>query len=1051
MKRNHLFATIGTILLIALTVGCSEKPVQVVGIQNYAELKKQLVDPPSEYRSAPLWDWNDKITEAGIDFHMNKFKEGGIGGVFIHPRPGLLTEYISEDWNHLFDYTVRKGKELGMKVWIYDENSYPSGFAGGHVQAQMPESYNQGTGLNCELQETFKPDTIKYEVILKLDNNQFSDITTTKDSYIGKTGVFYLFKKTYGSKSYWYGNFPYVDLLQKGVTQKFMDITMKGYEKYDKDEFGKTLMGIFTDEPNLEAAMGPKTSFRWTPDLYTEFEKRWGYDIKVNLPSLVNEIGNWKKVRHDYYELLLEMFLDRWAKPWNKYCEENGLLWTGHYWEHGWPKPTDGSDEAAFYIYHQQPGVDMLGNEYIPNGLGGQFGNTRAIRELMSAANQGGHTRTLSETYGGAGWEITFANFKRLADWQGVMGVNFVNQHLSYFTIKGVRKFDYPPSFTYHEPWWDTYKEMGDYLGRISMATASGQQINKTIVIQPNTSSWMYFSRVTKNGTPDSIQKNFKSFVYQLERNHFEYDLGSENVLKTIGSAKDGKLVVGKRTYQLVVLPESMQNIDKGTFTLLKQYLKQGGKVLSFAKEFPYLDGTESNEVNDLIKSFSEQWTFASRPEDASVKQLFALNDFTIQESTPVTGELYHQRRIMDDGQLVFFVNTDTTQNASAIISAKGKSLVKMDLLNGECFQVPAKEEAGKLSFEITLAPIGSALYYISDNKLTEPLLPANLTNEQQVAGTGNVNVRPENENVLVLDYMDLRSPKLNIDVTYFMKVMRQLFDSYGFKMGNPWQHKIQYKQDYLALDTFKVGSGFQVKYYFSIAKNTDKETLSKLSAVVERPELWEVFVNDKKVEKSDKWWIDREFFKFPIGDLVAAGINTLTLKAPRMSVHAELMPAYIVGDFVLKPMKQTFEISTGTLTKLGSWKSMGYPFYSQKVSYTDQFTLPSSSDQYKVKLNKWKGIVAEVFVNQKKAGIIAYPPYELNISKFINQGKNDISVRVVGSLKNTFGYFYKSNNNKWINGPGDWDTAPAIIPGIEQYFLMDYGLEEPFSVIKMN
>jgi len=46
----------------------------------------------------------------------------------VHPRPGLLTEYLSDEWFHLFDYTVQKGKELGMKVWIYDENSYPSGF-----------------------------------------------------------------------------------------------------------------------------------------------------------------------------------------------------------------------------------------------------------------------------------------------------------------------------------------------------------------------------------------------------------------------------------------------------------------------------------------------------------------------------------------------------------------------------------------------------------------------------------------------------------------------------------------------------------------------------------------------------------------------------------------------------------------------------------------------------------------------------------------------------------------------------------------------------------
>jgi hypothetical protein len=55
-----------------------------------------------------------------------------------------------------------------------------------------------------------------------------------------------------------------------------------------------------------------------------------------------------------------------------------------------------------------------------------------------------------------------------------------------------------------------------------------------------------------------------------------------------------------------------------------------------------------------------------------------------------------------------------------------------------------------------------------------------------------------------------------------------------------------------------------------------------------------------------------------------------------------------------------------------------------------------------------------------------------------------------MGSLKNTFGYFYK-NNNRWINGPGDWDTAPAKTAGIDEYFFMDYGLMEPFSLIRVN
>jgi hypothetical protein len=1067
MNKNLIFRgplVLGISLAILALTGCkqeSKKPANEV--DNYGQLKSLFIDPPSDYRSAPLWDWNDKITEDGIDFQMKKFKEGGLGGVFIHPRPGLITEYLSEDWNHLYDYTIQKAKELGMKVWIYDENSYPSGFAGGHVPAQMPDSYSHGTGMSCETQEVFKPDTSQYEVILKMEGNGFKDITNNYQPEIGAKGKYYLFKKTYGQKTYWYGNYPYVDLLYKGVTQKFMDITMKGYEKYNKADFGKTLMGIFTDEPNLEAAMNRRSAFRWTPDLYSVFEKRWGYDLKTNYPSLVEEVGNWKKVRHDYYVTLLEMFIDRWSKPWNKYCEENGLAWTGHYWEHGWPRPTEGIDEAAFYIYHQMPGIDMLGNEMIPRGLGGQFGNTRAVRELLSAANQGGYSRRLSETYGGAGWEINFTNLKRLLDWEVVLGVNFVNQHLSYFTMKGVRKFDYPPTFSYHEPWWSDYREMGDYIGRICLATSAGQQINKTLVLQPNTTSWMYFSRKVKNAVVDTIEHDFKTFIYQLERNHFEYDLGSEYVLRSIGSVEGANMVVGQRTYDLVVIPKTMQNVDKSTYEMLKKFLSGGGKILSFTNNVPYIDGAEADKMKALMNDYSKQWVFAGSPDEEAVKKLFALNDFSISEPSPKTGELYYQRRIMKDGQLIFVVNSDTIQNALASINVKGASVVKMDLITGKCYQVPVKmvnsqSKIGVSQFSIDIPPVGSALYYISNENVSEPV--DNYSDSQSIreikeSNSSKIRVICDNENVLVIDYLDLKAKNIDMPETHFMKAMYKLFEVNKFPMGNPWQHKIQYKQDYLALDTFKVGSGFEAAYHFNVSQSIDLKSLGKISAVVERPELWKIYLNgyplpSVSTDGTKEWWVDRDFHRFPIGDKLKKGENILTIKAEKMSVHAELMPVYIVGDFLLKPLKQGFEIANGKLSGLGSWKDKGYPFYSQKVSYSQVFSLPDKDSHYLVKLDKWNGTLAEVAVNGTNAGLIAYPPYQLDISSFLKPGDNEIKITVIGSNKNSFGYFYRPMK-KGIIGPGDWNSAPDKIPSFSQYFLMDYGLFEPFSLMEKN
>jgi hypothetical protein len=90
------------------------------------------------------------------------------------------------------------------------------------------------------------------------------------------------------------------------------------------------------------------------------------------------------------------------------------------------------------------------------------------------------------------------------------------------------------------------------------------------------------------------------------------------------------------------------------------------------------------------------------------------------------------------------------------------------------------------------------------------------------------------------------------------------------------------------------------------------------------------------------------------------------------------------------------------------------------------------------------------VAVNGTKAGLIAYPPYQLNVSSLLKQGDNEISVTVVGSNKNSFGYFYRPMKSGII-GPGDWNSAPDKMPSFSQYYLMDYGLFEPFNLVEIN
>jgi hypothetical protein len=516
-----------------------------------------------------------------------------------------------------------------------------------------------------------------------------------------------------------------------------------------------------------------------------------------------------------------------------------------------------------------------------------------------------------------------------------------------------------------------------------------------------------------------------------------------------MGSIENGQLVVGYRAYETVIIPDHMENIDRTTFDLLKDFLADGGEVLSFCPKIPRVDGVESEDVQQLQRSHPEHWISVNSLHDLAVEERLYTNDFSINEMS-AEGELYHQRRVLEDGQLLMLVNSDEYSSAFARIKASGKSVVKLDLETGDIHNVSNTIDEGKLSFDVQLEPIGSALYFISDKVENETGFVVGEKSWAEVPGMEDIHVNAESDNILVLNYLDLYTPNSEMKDAYFMEALIALFNDYGIKFGNPWQHKIQYKTEYIDLDTsFSDSTGFEVEYHFQLARGTDLSALLEAKAVVERPELWTVSINDSLIEQEDgEYWIDVDYPVYKIGQFLKPGRNTISLSAKRMSIFAEIMPVYILGDFIVNPKKKGFEITNGSLSALGSWKDAGYPFYFNKVSYSQKYIIEKGKSFFKVKLTGWNGTIAEVQVNNKEAGIIAWPPEELDVTHMLTEGSNEISVRIVGSLKNTFGYFYE-DNNKWINGPHDWNRAPKNQPGFDEYYLMDYGLFSPFGLWK--
>jgi hypothetical protein len=1036
IRLIFVFSTLITIACILNS--CKDNLPNEVKVPDFAALSAQFNEPPAEYASGPLFVWNEKITKEEIDSFLISFKEQGIMQPFIHPRPGLVTEYLSEEWFELYRHTVEKGKELGMNIWIYDENSYPSGFAGGHVPDKMPESFNQGQGLVMTRIEIL-PDTCeKYFLCLKEENGIFTDITSFLSAEKGKKGSYLLFSKTYNRKSDWYGGFSYVDLLLPGVTQKFLDITMTGYEKNIGSEFGNAVPGIFTDEPQIESPGG----IRWTPDIFDVFLKQWGYDLKAQLPSLFEETGDWKKVRHNYTQTLLQLFIDRWAKPYYEYCEANNLIFTGHYWEHTWPSMMQGGDNMAMYVWHQMPAIDMLFNQFNDSSNRAQFGNVRAVKELASAANQTGRQRKLSETYGGSGWDLTFRDMKRNGDWEYALGVNFMNQHLTYFTLAGARKYDYPPSFDYHEPWWDNYGYINNHYSRLSLALSSGRQVNDVLILEPTTTAWLYDSYIYQNPKVKEIGMSFQTFVTNLEKCQVEYDLGSENIMKDLGNVSKGKLNIGKGSYSRVVIPPMMENLDLSTFKLIRKFVISGGTLIAFSKP-SMIDGTPNDDLKQFFNKNSGSIISIDELNSEAILKYFGNADITFEAKKG--GSLYHHRRILSDGQIIFLANSGLESEVNGLLKVHGTEAAEMNTLTGEIYGYPVSREDGNIRISYSIAPAGSLLLFIPEtgNNFTVPVKQVPAT---EVMSPFPVNVTRMKENALMIDFCDVDFGTGTIKDLHTFDAADTVFRHYGFRNGNPWNTSVQYRTNIVDRDTFGVNTGFTASYHFTIR---DKFDVSELKAVIERPWVWNISVNGTEVSpEPGSWWLDRSLRIFKIGDHIKQGVNTITLKADPMNIHAEVEPVYIIGDFSLIPADKGWTIKkpTGVYT-LGSWKDQEMPFYSWTVAYSREFSIEEAEGDWSVSLKKWAGTVAEVWVNGKPAEPIAFPPYTSDVTRLIRPGMNKIEVRVIGSLHNLLGPHH-SKSDPGLVTPWTWRNIGKY-PSGKDYNFLDYGLFEPFVLLR--
>ncbi len=992
------------------------------------ELRKAFADPPPEYRSMPLWVWNDEMDAARIREMLAQYRRQGMGGAFVHPRPGLMTEYLSPEWFKLWREALEEGRRLGLLVSIYDENSYPSGFAGGHVPALAPETASQfvvvETGLPATAVSTH-PQHLAFFAGAPNEPATLRRVRSAQEVKDGEQVVAFRLRRASGSP--WTAGFPYVDLTHPRTAQVFLETTYEAYRREFGAEFGKTIRWAFTDEPLLATGGAYDAARLALPLSYAtlaEFRKRNGYDLADHLVSLYWDTGDWRKVRFDYWQTLHDLWIEHFMRPVFEWCDRNGLQFTGHFMEHEWPYPWISPADASLHVFQHVPGIDMLGGQELqPHYL-------FTIRQSASVSRQLGR-RLFCEAYGVSGWDATMEHLKRFGDWLLANGVNFVSQHLSFATIRGARKRDHPQSFSDAAAWWPAYRPHADHLARVSLLSGVSEARHRVLVIHPTTTGFLYARRGGQTPELARMRESNARLAQFLADHQVDYDYGDEYVLEWFGKVEGKKLRVGKAAYDLVVLSYDVGNLRRQTVALLEAWLKEGGAVLALAEAPPCVDGRASGAVQKLREQYGKQWVRIF-DDDGLLAAIRERLPARIRIQAPV-GFL---ERWLPSGDRVIFLANSTSSAIHAQASLEAAGLEEWDTLTGRIRAYPFTKTAHGAEFTVQLPPAGSLLL-VARRSAGPAAAPAKPAWRPLSARTWTVSaIEP---NVLVLDYCDLEIGAETFAGIHAWRANWIVWQRHGFERP-AWDSAVQFRRNVLGRK-FGEGTGFKAVFRFTVAGAPPND----LRLAVESPGLYRISLNGRPVDFSKAGrWLDPHLLKIaPAGGVVKTGVNEVVLEAAPFDPRMELENIYVLGSFAVIPAEKGFQISAAARPlAFGSWAKQGRPFYGDAVSYSAKVRIPGGRRRLRVSLKDLHGALAEVLVNGQAVGWIGWPPYETEVP--VRPGTCSIDVRVYGTPRNVFGPFHHPEKLRFRAWPSAWSQFPEQQPPGGAYDVLDYGLTSP-------
>lgn len=997
---------------------------------------KEFSKPSAHFRGAPFWAWNCRLEKEELLRQIEVFQKMGLGGFTMHCRTGLGTPYLGEEYLEAVKACVEKAKALDMEACLYDEDRWPSGAAGGEVTKEpkyrarylafspFPKE-EASKGNSAELpsssaQNSFRANgTLLARYGITLSQGALSAYRRLEEGEEGKEGetLWYAYLEV-SPPSSWYNNQTYVDTLNPEAIRRFIETTHETYWKAVGEEFGKTVPSIFTDEPQFvhKGTLGRAEEKRpiilpYTDNFDESFQKAYGQSFLDVLPEVVWELPEGKRslARYRYHDHIAQRFCEAFSATISGWCEKHGIALTGHMME----EPTLQSQTAAIseamrhYRGFQMPGIDMLCDwrEY----------NT--AKQAQSACHQFGRNQMTSELYGVTNWDFDFRRHKLQGDWQAALGVTHRVHHLSWVSMEGEAKRDYPASISFQSPWHEKYALLEDHYARVNTALRSGTPKVRVGVIHPIESFWLWFGPKEQTAAVrEKLDRQFSQVTDWLLFGLIDFDFISESLLEDMERGpKDGKFHAGEMAYDAVVVPGCI-TLRQETLERLKAFRSQGGKVI-FLGDIPTHIGAVPSQEGKKLAEICVAIPFEQTALLNSLQE-FRLIDLK-DENGVRTGEYLSQIRENGEELLLFLANgraicgEDVPKAKHLTLEIAGEyQPILLDTFTGEQRPMAAALQNGKT--EIFWNCWGQDSLLLRLKKGMPSREGAALPEEgwEETAVLGEVcGYETQEPNVLLLDQAEIlvdgtpmcsREELLRADTM----VRRRLgYPADGGDLAQPWTVP---EEPYRHVVTLR----------FAVEA---EQRLEQVKLALEQAGISEIFWDGEKVElRPEGWYTDPCLTVTPL-PLVEAGSHVLEIRLPYRQ-RSSLEWCYLLGDFGVRVAG-----SRAVLTALpkeigfGSLTPQGFPFYGGNFTY--RLDVELEEGEYALSAAKFRAPLLSVKVDGEEKGEIAFAPYRALLGR-LSAGRHQIELTAYGSRVNTFGQVHLTDEELTWFGPDSWRTT---------------------------